>query len=390
MSGETGSLHPDGKGKRRIVMLLSNPATFDQRPLKEAHALARAGRSVTILAWDRELEAPQVSVFDDGLVVKRLRLGAGHGTPLLTVPKLLLFYAWCSVHLICTQVDAIHCHDVDTLPAGFLTEVVKLGRPKLVYDMHDLPEAFLRFFPLTRYTQAVFLASARRLASAIIVVNDRFVGDLGRLGFDTAKLIVVMNAPPEESGRKAKKRGRVFNIVYYGWLSEERGVKLLMEAVQGLDGVALTIAGRGELEGLVREAAAKTPSIRFLGWLRMNELEPVIADADLIPSLYEPRTKNAVMATPGKLLTAMSLSVPSLVPAGTYQAELVEKYHCGLVVDWNNASDVRGAIKRLATDEELYNMLAAASYEAFRTSFSWGAMSRRLVDLYSRLLPSGP
>ena len=86
---------PDGKTatvRRRIVMLLSNPATFDQRPLKEAHTLARAGWPVTILAWDRELETRSDSVFGDGLVVKRMRVGAGHGTPFLTLPKLLLFY----------------------------------------------------------------------------------------------------------------------------------------------------------------------------------------------------------------------------------------------------------------------------------------------------------
>jgi len=382
-----GAGSPPSKGKKRnsIVMLLSNPATFDQRPLKEAHALSEAGWSVTILAWDRELEAPAVSVFDDGLVIKRFRLRAGHGTPLLTVPRLLLFYAWCSVNLIFKQTDAIHCHDVDTLPPGFVGILARRGIPKLVYDMHDLPEAFLRFFPLTRYTQAVFLASARRLASAIIVVNDRFVPYLGDLGFDETKLVVVMNSPSAEMGRGAKARGDLFNVLYYGWLGEERGVKLLTEAVQGLDKVTLSLAGRGELEGMVREAAARNPSIKFLGWLNMRDLEKAISEADLIPSLYEPRTKNAMLATPGKLLTAMSLSVPSLVPKGTYQAEIVEKYRCGMVVDWSDVEDVRRAVTMLATDAGLYSRLAESSYAAFQSFFSWEVMRNRLVEMYSRL-----
>lgn len=378
-----------GPGPGRIVMLLSNPATFDQRPLKEAHFLARAGRSVTILAWDRELETPSDTVCDDGLVIKRMRVKAGHGTPVLTVPKLLLFYLWCLAHLVGSRTDAIHCHDVDTLPAGFAASVIKLRRPKLVYDMHDLPEAFLRFFPLTRVTQAVFLASTRKLADAIVVVNDRFVTYLGRLGFDEDKLVVVMNAPPIAGGRAAKKRGRQFKVLYYGWLGEERGVRLLVEAVHGLDGVTLSLAGRGELEGWVREAAARNQSIKFLGWLKMRDLDPAIRDADLIPSLYEPKTKNAAIATPGKLLTAMSLSVPSLVPAGTYQAEIVEKYRCGLVVDWRDVTDVRQAVQRLATDGVLYDRLAAASYEAFVSSFSWEVMGSRLARAYDRLLAGG-
>ena len=379
---------PSERKRGRIVMLLSNPATFDQRPLKEGHSLSKAGWPVTILAWDRELETRSDSVYDDGLVIKRMRVGAGHGTPLLTVPKLFLFYAWCVVQLLSSRVAAIHCHDVDTLPAGFAARFLKLRRPKLVYDMHDLPEAFLRFFPLTRVTQALFLAAARRVADAVVVVNERFVTYLGRLGFTESKLVVVMNAPPLSSGRSTMTAGRPFEVLYYGWLGEERGVRLLVEAVKGLDGVTLTLAGRGELERWVRGQAQLNTSIRVLGWLKMKELEPVIREADLIPSLYEPRTKNAMIATPGKLMTAMSLSIPSLVPAGTYQAEIVEKYGCGVVVDWKDVGDVRRAILKLASDPMFYRRLSEASYEAFRTSFSWEVMGARLTKTYDRLTAS--
>jgi hypothetical protein len=55
-------------------------------------------------------------------------------------------------------------------------------KPRLIYDMHDLPEAFLRFFPLTKYTQRLSLVMARSLAEAVVVVNDRFVTYLGSLG----------------------------------------------------------------------------------------------------------------------------------------------------------------------------------------------------------------
>jgi len=375
-----------GPRRRSITMLLSNPATFDQRPLKEAHFLAKAGWKVTILAWDRELETESDSVFDDGLVIKRMRVHAGHGTPFLTVPKLLLFYVWCLAHLLFVRTDAIHCHDVDTLPPGFAAKALKFNGPRLVYDMHDLPEAFLRFFPLTRATQAVFLAMAKKMADAVVVVNERFVTYLGKLGFDRERLVVVMNSPPLESGRGAKQRGERFQILYYGWLGEERGVRLLIDAVQGVEGVNLTLAGRGELEPFVREAASKNASISFLGWLKMADLEPLIREADLIPSLYEPRTRNAVIATPGKLMTAMSLSVPSIVPAGTYQAEVVQMHGCGVVVDWKDVEDVKGAIRRLATDPELYGRLSAAAHRAFVSSFAWEVMGERLAGAYSRML----
>lgn len=367
---------------RGVFMLLSNPATFDQRPLKEAHSLAKAGWKVTILAWDRELETKSDSVFEDGVVVKRMRVKAGHGTPFLTVPKLLLFHLWCLAHLVFSRACVIHCHDVDTLPAGYAAKAVKLNGARLVYDMHDLPEAFLRFFPLSRLTQAAALSTARRAADAVLVVNDRFVTYLEGLGFEGAKVAVIMNAPPVEAGRSARRRSDGLQVLYYGALIEERGVGLLLEAAEGLDGVTLKFAGRGNLEGAVRERASKDPSVKFLGWLKMSELEPEIRQADVIPSLYEPRTRNARIATPGKLLTAMSLSIPSLVPSGSYQAAIVERFGCGLVVDWMSASGVREALRRLAEDRGLYDRLSAAAYAAFVTGFSWEAMEARLVRTY--------
>ena len=155
-----------------------------------------------------------------------------------------------------------------------------------------------------------------------------------------------------------------------------------------MDGVNLTLAGRGELEPYVRKAESLDPSIRFLGWLTMKELEPLIAEADLIPSLYEPRTKNAMMATPGKLMTAMAFSIPSLVPRGTLQAEIVDKYQCGLAVDWTDVADVRDAIRRLATDRALYKRLSDSAHESFVSSFSWAVMGSRLEEAYATLLAS--
>ncbi len=380
----------EGPGRRRrggFFMLLTNPATYDRRPLKEAHSISAAGFPVTILAWDRESETDRDSVYPDGLVIKRMRIHAGHGTPFLTVPKLVVFYLWCLAHLVGRRADIIHCHDVDTLPAGFAARALKLRRTKLVYDMHDLPEAFLRFFPLTRVTNKVALAAARNSADAVIVVNDRFVDYLGRIGFNEKKLVVVMNAPPLGEGRARKEAGGTFSVLYYGWLGEERGVKLVVEAVKGIPGVSLTLAGRGELEGFVKEAARKNPAIVFLGWLSMERLEPVIREADLIPSLYEPKTKNALLATPGKLLTSMSISLPSLVPKGSYQAEIVERWRCGLVVDWKNPDEVRAAILRLSSDRNSYDLLAKAAFDAFRESYCWEVMEERLRKLYADFAP---
>jgi glycosyltransferase involved in cell wall biosynthesis len=81
----------------------------------------------------------------------------------------------------------------------------------------------------------------------------------------------------------------------------------------------------------------------------------------------------------------MSLSLPSLVPAGSYQAEIVERLGCGLVVNSSSVDEVREAIEKLSRDLPLYNRLAGAAYKGFLASFSWEVMASRLVSTYARL-----
>jgi len=148
----------------------------------------------------------------------------------------------------------------------------------------------------------------------------------------------------------------------------------------------MTLAGRGELEPWVREMSKSNPAIKFEGWLPMESLQPLIDEADLIPSLYEPRSKNAQLATPGKLLSALSLGIPVLVPSGSYQAELVERFNCGIVVTWGDVGQVRDSFARLSTDRKLYDELSVNARKAFEHQFSWEAMTARLVSAYDGLL----
>jgi glycosyltransferase involved in cell wall biosynthesis len=374
---------------KNVVMLLSNPATTDQRPLREAHALAQAGFPITILAWDREGETKRDTRFPDGLVVKRMRIEAGHGTPFLTVPRLIIFYIWCLTHLLGRNSKVIHCHDVDTLPAGILAVTLMRSRPKLVYDMHDLPEVFLRFFPLVSQTQRITLAFCRKMASMIVIVADSSIDWLSSRGFDKSKLTVVTNTPSISEARLRIRTSNQLRIFYYGWLGKERGVGVLVKAAQSIPNVSLKVAGRGDLEKLIRTAEDQFQNIKYLGWLDTREIDAEALQSDLIPTLYEPRSRNAQLAIPGKLMTAMSLSTPALVPLNSYQAKVVDQFGCGLVVDPRNTDEVLNAIRRLASDIALYNELGKAGYDAFRSYFNWEVMQSRLVNSYSALTHGG-
>jgi glycosyltransferase involved in cell wall biosynthesis len=103
-------------------------------------------------------------------------------------------------------------------------------------------------------------------------------------GLPEQKIVVKPNFVEPDPGVGAATGGY---FLYAGRLSEEKGLRTLLRAWAKLDtGPALRIAGAGPLEGLVQEAAAACPTLRYLGHLQQDQLIEQIraASALVFPS----------------------------------------------------------------------------------------------------------
>jgi glycosyltransferase involved in cell wall biosynthesis len=372
-----------------VLMLLSNPATYDIRPLKEASCLIKNGYKVAILAWDREGNYPRQTL-SNGLFIRRFNLKSLYGQSIRTVISFFFYYVWCILSSSTLNFKAIHCHDVDTLFCGILIKMLRLGQIKLIYDMHDHPIVFLEKFPKSHFLVKVVFAMAKHYADHVIVVNDGFVKYLSKMGFQREKMTVIMNVPPKSEYSNfnvvANHNREKFTILYYGDIGVQRGVHKLIEAVKDLKCVELLLAGKGDLVPIVENLEKKYNNIKYLGWISTSEIDHLVKEADLIPSLYMPDNINHILASPGKLFTAMGHGVPALVPEGSYQANIVKKYECGIVVDMNDTAKIRETIIKLASSPELCRKLGENGIKTTCELFNWEVMEQRLSHLYNYLI----
>src|ERR1017187_8158286 len=127
----------NSQGKMRpkaVLMLLTNAYDPDPRVRQEALALIGMGCRVRLLAWDRDLKAPATALME-GVEVERVYLSSAHGRGTTQI----FFYAWLYLKMLWrglrTPFDVVHCHDLDTLPLGFI--LGKLKRKPIVYDAHE-------------------------------------------------------------------------------------------------------------------------------------------------------------------------------------------------------------------------------------------------------------
>jgi len=115
-------------------MLVTNRGYDDPRVCMEARALAAGGHQVTVLGWDREVDADYRRQ-QDGVEFHCLQLRSTHGAGLKQVLFLGRFWWRMQAVLRAMRPAVIHCHDLDTVPGGYVA--ARRLKAKLVFDAHE-------------------------------------------------------------------------------------------------------------------------------------------------------------------------------------------------------------------------------------------------------------
>ena len=146
-------------------MVLSNSFRPDPRVKREADGLVDAGFRVSLICWDRAAELPS-SDSEDGIEVTRVQdVKSVHGLgwrQLFYLPRFLKRV----VHLgAAMDPDAVHCHDLDTLYAGYALK--NRTGCHLIYDAHEnYPELMRAYLP------GLLVAGLRQLEKRLIRKAD--------------------------------------------------------------------------------------------------------------------------------------------------------------------------------------------------------------------------
>lgn len=372
-----------------VVMLLSNGLRSDPRVEKEAAALANSGRRVTVIAWDREGGLPEREE-KYGFVIERLGPRAPYGGGLRNIRSFRDFWDRAARRAVALQPDVLHCHDLDTAPAGMRAKEVTGAA--LVMDFHEV-YGESAMVPQSGLVGVV----ARRLVSVLekraIARSDLVVvappGSLAHFQQQGAqRVIIVENAPDHRFLTPCARQRDHGDPLVVGFFGQKRYVEPLaaLVAVVARDpGLRVLLAGGGPASARVAELAAGSDRVEDRGRYSYGDLPDLYAECDVVYSVYPPDLGNVRMSLPNKVLEGMSCGLPVIVAAGTWLADFVMSEGVGLAVPACDEDALREALVRLKDDPGLATQMGRRGREVIEDRLNWQLASQRLLDAYEEL-----
>ena len=380
-------MHP-----KTILMLLTNAYDPDQRVRQEALALIGMGCRVRLLAWDRDRKAPAAECME-GVEVERVFLTSTHGrgaTQIFFYACLYLKMLWRGMR---TSFDVVHCHDLDTLPLGFL--LGKLKRKPIVYDAHEsfpdmlegsVPRAMQRAlvglenFFIRRIDLLITVGeklrryfAERGARRSVVVGNWKRLSDFSRTGQQN---LVVRRQLGIPDGAMA--------IVCITQLLKDRKIEELLAAIEDRPDVYVILGGKGILKDWIVQSAADNPRIRFVGFVSGKQIADYTCAADVVYYGFDPQNPNARFSAPNKLYEALAAGRPLITGDFGEIADVVREADCGIVVPDYSAEEINRALVALE-DTELRRLMSTNARCFGRASMNWAKGEETLRQEYGAM-----
>ena len=391
MARAIDNLRESTAGGPTIAMLLDNAFRPDPRVANEARSLAGAGYRVLLFAWDRAGDRPAREDWH-GVEIRRLGPRSRHGLGSRQMIYLALFWWHCFWRLIGREVDAIHCHDFNTLPLGWLLAALK--RCRLVYDAHE-SYADMLAENVAPWIKAAIVGVERllcRRTDAALTVGSLLEAELRRRGARHTWVVGNWKRLDEfafEGKAVADRRHELglngsLLVTYIGWLNADRGIVPLLEAVEAREGISLLVGGDGPSADDVRAAVERCPRIRYLGFVNPAEIPLYTAMADVIYYGLDSANVNASYSAPNKLFEALAAGRALVCNRIGEIGRIVDDEACGRVVEELTRDALADALDQLRDPERLAACQAAAR-EAGDERYNWSKAEERLLDLYQAI-----
>lgn len=389
---------------KKIALIFEGTLKNDARVLREANSLAEKWDvdvfSSQVENEDAKSVAENVNVIAYSLNQKWMNRNVFFGKKYDSLLKIINPFEYC----------AIICIDYPTLRLGYQ---LKKNNPqlKLIYDSHEIYiETINQFFPrsgwkkiygvpLIKINQFLHSKKEKRFIQSVDIkvtvcesLRKYFLKKL------RADFLVLRNCPSlthiKEINEEEKISKRAdFNIanndfllLYQGDINPGRGLSIMLDVMKQLpSNFKFIVLGNGMLLPTLKDKCKNESikNVRFLGRISYKDLMTYTQIADLGINLIEPINESKRLSLPNKLFEYMSVGVPFLSNDLPEPKLLVEKYNCGVLVDYSDIQSIVDRIQSLSKDKNLLSALGNNGRKAINEELNWAVEFEKLLKALS-------
>jgi glycosyltransferase involved in cell wall biosynthesis len=171
-------------------------------------------------------------------------------------------------------------------------------------------------------------------------------------------------------------------LVYFGRLSYEKGIDILIKAMKGISGIDLLIVGNGpnyrDYIKLIQDMGIK--NIRFLGYRGGDELHGLVRNAlcSIMPSRWYENN-------PLSIIESFALGTPAIGTDIGGIPELINEWEDGLLCEPCSIEDLRDKINDLINNKGKIKEMGENARKKVEERYSPSIFYERLIKLYDKL-----
>ena len=374
----------------------------ESRDKRELAAIRELGHEVEVIA-----KGDHTGVVEDvaGFQVTRLSSRPlGNRIP-ASINRVLSLFTWAWYIRKRKDIDAISGHDYLALTIGYLSNIFKRKKAKLVYDSHEFElgrnqnRSKLGYWLVCHWERFLM----KRCAFSIMV-GDAIADEVQRIHKLKDRPVVARNIPAyweldPETSRKTRKEllarlnapEDAFLLMYHGAVTNDRGVEQMLEAVSRLDGVYAVVLGNASVEAYMTslhnlaDTLGVSDKVLFLPAVPFEVLRNYLSAAEAGIITVLPTFKSYYYMLPNKFFENIQALTPVIVSDFPSIGAIVDQYEIGLKVDPGNPEEIAAAIRRLQCDKPLYTA-CKENLKPAKEDLCWEKEKLVLQDAYRRIL----
>ncbi len=372
---------------KKVVNLVFNDFTNDNRVLKMSRSLQNNGYEVTVLATNFKKNLPREEKIE-GFTVKRINVGGFRFLPLN------LFLFWLAIIKNSRNANIIHANDLYALPPAYVIKKFFNRDVKIVYDCHEHETEGDIYIgkPIISFFAKLFERKMIYDADAVLTVSKSIAEDYVKI-YNIEEPILVLNSPLIEGVEKKNLFREELNIpddkeifLFQGKNLPGRGLDDLIEVFKRLEDInkdivlVLLVYGEGLEE--IKESIKGSKNIYWHEKVSVLEYMDYVSSADWGIYLMENICKNHDYALPNKVFDYLMAGLPIVISDLKEVSRVVQENRIGYTVNAKNREKVVNLLKDF--DKDTKKQFLTDIKEASK-KFSWEEQEKVLLKIYDSL-----